>query len=91
MEDPSWIQRMISSPTRYGHKVSNRILDILSRVLNKRYPKAEDITENELLDWKMWPSFFEMIGNHSKVYMCIPYLVCVLITSYFTTRYAYVC
>ena len=67
MEDPSWLQRMASSPTRYGRSVSDRILDILSRILNKKYPKAEDITENELLEWKMWPSFFGMIGNHLRV------------------------
>ena len=57
---------MVSSSTRYGNSISKRILDILSNILNKKYPKADDITENELLEWKMWPSFFGMIGNQLK-------------------------
>ena len=54
---------MVSSPTRYGHKISSRILNIVSYILNKKYPKVDDITENDLLEWIMWPSFLGMIGN----------------------------
>ena len=54
---------MVSSPVCYGRTISSQVLDISSSILNKRYPKVEDITENELLEWKMWPSFFRMIGK----------------------------
>ena len=63
MDDPSWLQRIVSSSTRYGQKISSRILNILSNILNKRYPKADNITENDLLEWRMWPSFLGMIGK----------------------------
>jgi len=59
---------MVSSPTRQGHRIANRLLDILSNVLDKRYQKTEDITENELLGWKMWPSFLGMIGNKNRIF-----------------------
>ena len=63
MDDPSWLQRIVSSPTRYGYKISSRILNILSKILNKRYQKVDDITENDLLEWRMWPDFLGMIGT----------------------------
>ena len=63
MDDPSWLHRIVSSPTRYGHKISSRILNILSNILNKRYSEADNITENDLLEWRMWPSFLGMIGE----------------------------
>ena len=56
------LQQILRAPTRYNRSIANRVLRLLSEILNRRYPKAEDITESKLLEWKMWPSFLGMIG-----------------------------
>jgi len=56
------LQRILSSPKHYGHNIANQVLNLLSKILNKRYSTVEDITESKLLEWKMWPSFLGMIG-----------------------------
>lgn len=54
----------LSSSTQQVNAILIR--DLLSKILNKRYPNVEDITKTELLEWTMWPSFFGLIG---KLYM----------------------
>ena len=42
---------------------ANCIRQLLSKLLDKRYPTLDRITVSELLEWVMWPSFLGMIGN----------------------------
>ena len=63
VEGSTVLQQILISPTRYGRSVANRVLDLLSEILNRRYPTVEDITESKLMEWKMWPSFLGMIGR----------------------------
>jgi len=42
---------------------ANCIRELLTKVLDKRYPNLDDITIPELLEWAMWPSFLGMINN----------------------------
>ena len=53
----------MNSPTRCGHNLAQRVLNLLSEILNRRYPTVEEITESKLMEWKMWPSFLGMIGS----------------------------
>ena len=62
VEGSTLIQRLLSSPAHYSHNIANQLLNLLTEILNRRYPKVEDITESKLLEWKMWPSFLGMIG-----------------------------
>ena len=64
LESSTVLQQILSSPTRHGHAVANRVLKMLSEILNRKYPRAADVTETELLDWKMWPSYLGMIGKY---------------------------
>ena len=63
LESSTMLQQILNSPTRYGHSIANRVLHLLSEILNRTYPNVEDITESKLLEWKMWPSFLGMIGK----------------------------
>ena len=62
-ESTTMLQRFLSLSTRYSEHIANQVLNLLTEILNKRYPKVEDITESKLLEWKMWPSFLGMIGT----------------------------
>jgi len=62
VESLTILQRILSSSTRCGHDIAYQVLNLLSKMLNKRYPTVEDITESKLLEWKMWPSFLGIIG-----------------------------
>lgn len=48
---------------QFKQKNAELVSDILSKILIKKYPKPEDITETELLEWTMWPSFLGHIGK----------------------------
>ena len=65
----TWLEQILSTPTCYGHNIAGHVLSFLSQILNRRYPKVEDITESELLEWKMWPSFLGMIGRYVATQM----------------------
>jgi len=52
-------------------KNADLVRDLLSKILNKKYPKPEDITETELLEWTMWPSFLGLIGKSVAVLLSI--------------------
>ena len=58
------LQQLLKSPIRNRHGIADRVLHLLSEILNRRYPNVEDITESKLLEWKMWPSFLGMIGRY---------------------------
>ena len=58
---------MLRSPTRLRHNIANRVLNLLSEMINRRYPQATDVTETDLLDWKMWPSYLGIIGKYFTV------------------------
>lgn len=42
---------------------ADHIRQLLTKILDKKYPHLDKITETELLGWVMWPSFLGMIGN----------------------------
>jgi len=58
----TWINSLTTT-TYSQQKTANHVRDLLSKILSKKYPKVEDITETELLDWVMWPSFLGMLGK----------------------------
>ena len=64
LETSTALQQILNLSTRYGQSVRDRLLNLLSEILNKRYPTVEEITESELMEWKMWPSFLRMIGMY---------------------------
>ena len=64
LESSTMLQQILNSPDRYGRGMANRVLNLMSEILNRRYPRVEDITESKLLEWKMWPSFLGMIGKY---------------------------
>ena len=64
LESSGWLEH---SSSYFQQSTPNHIRNILSKImskiLNKKYPKVEDITQAELLDWVMWPSFLGMLGK----------------------------
>jgi len=64
IENTTLFQRILNSSTHHRQNIANHVLNILTEILNKRYPKVEDITESKLMEWKMWPSFLGMIGKY---------------------------
>jgi len=59
----TWIDTL-STATYSQQRTVNHVRDLFSKILSKKYPKVEDITEIELLDWVMWPSFLGMLGKN---------------------------
>ena len=74
LESSTMLQQILNSPNRYGRSIANRVLNLMSEILNRRYPRVEDITESKLLEWKMWPSFLGMIGRYTCNYVSQTFL-----------------
>ena len=65
VENSAMMQRIFNPSifTRYSPNIANRLLNLVTKILNRKYPTVEDITESKLMEWKMWPSFLGMIGK----------------------------
>lgn len=64
VEGSTVLQHILKRPTYYNHSIACRVLNLLSAILSRRYPREEDITESKLMEWKMWPSILGMIGRY---------------------------
>ena len=60
-------------------KNAELIRDLLSKILCKKYPQPDNITETELLEWPMWPSFLGHIGKCSNFIKCNAILLITLV------------
>ena len=68
VEGSTVLQHFLKRPDYYNQGIVYRVLNLLSEVIKRRYPTMEDITESNLMEWKMWPSILRMIGEFS--YAC---------------------
>lgn len=70
IESSTALQHILKKPAHCNRSVARQVLNLIFKILFRRFPNVEDITQSILMEWKMWPSFLGMIGRYMHVVTC---------------------
>ena len=64
VESSTVLQHILKKPAHCSRNTAHQVLNLLFKIVIRKYPRLENVTESILMEWRMWPNFLGMIGRY---------------------------